>query len=99
MNAPNLTPHLDAIRAGNWAPSKELAAYLEAPTQVVLVRLAPPNTAGTGKLTGAVPATPVVVGKERMEIAVCAGCGKVRYKQVGRLCGHAGTCEEQGRLF
>jgi hypothetical protein len=87
------TPNLDAIRRREWRPGPELAAYLVAPTKVVLMR-----DGETAKRDGGA-AEAVVVPKEPLEIAPCRGCGKVRLKPVGQLCGHPGTCEPQGRLF
>jgi len=85
-----VTPHLDAIRNGTWTPSAATAAALAASTWRHLTRLGTDMNA---------PAVSVESRKPPLEIAVCAGCGKVRLKPVGALCGHKGTCEEQGKLF
>jgi len=95
-NGGSATPHLDAIRTGAWTPGAATAEALAAGTWLHLLRLGNDNRQ---------PAVLVESRKPPLEIAVCVGCGKVRLKPVGALCGHVpahdgdADCREQGRLF
>jgi len=95
-NGGSATPHLDAIRTGAWTPGAALRDALGAGTWLHLLRLGNDNRQ---------PAVLVESRKPPLEIAVCHGCGCVRLKPVGALCGHVpaydgdADCREQGRLF